>query len=68
MTHEEATKRYPFATKTGIENLFNILLYQGYMCPECGYGTKVTSKNWARCKNCNKRVERKKLDNDTDNI
>lgn len=51
--------RYPFATKTGIELMFAILIHKGAMCPKCGYATKATSKRWAKCKKCGERVERK---------
>lgn len=33
-----------------------VLLVMGAMCPKCGYGTRKTSKRWARCKRCNERV------------
>lgn len=49
-------RHYPFATKTGIELLFAMLLHEGAMCPKCGFGTKKTSKRWARCKRCGERV------------
>ena len=54
----DTMRRYPLATKTGIELMFAILLNNGSMCPRCGYGTKVTSKRWAICKRCGERVTR----------
>jgi tRNA(Ile2) C34 agmatinyltransferase TiaS len=54
----DVMRRYPLATKTGIEMMFAMLLHDGAMCPKCGYGTKVTSKRWARCKKCGERVAR----------
>lgn len=49
--------RYPLATKTGIELMLGYLMANGAMCPKCGYGTRKTSKRWARCKRCNERVQ-----------
>lgn len=54
----DVMRRYPLATKTGIEMMFAMLLHDGAMCPKCGYGTRNTSKNWARCKKCGERVAR----------
>jgi tRNA(Ile2) C34 agmatinyltransferase TiaS len=34
----------------------------GALCSECGYGTRVTSKRWARCKRCGARVRRRTKD------
>ena len=39
-----------------------VLFAMGAMCPKCGYGTRNTSKNWARCKKCGERVRRRALD------
>ncbi len=50
--------RYPLATKTGIEMMLGLLIESGAMCPKCGYGTRVTSKRWAKCKKCGERVAR----------
>jgi tRNA(Ile2) C34 agmatinyltransferase TiaS len=46
------------ATKDGVEALVALLLLDGSMCPECGHGTRATSKRWARCKACGARVAR----------
>lgn len=64
MTKESNTSKqddraaYPFATKSGIEMLCVMLLHNGDMCPKCGYGTRHTSGNWAKCKQCGERVRR----------
>lgn len=58
MDKNENIRRYPLATKIGIELMFAMLLHDGAMCPKCGYGTKKTSKRWARCKKCGERVVR----------
>lgn len=38
--------------------VFLLLVGSGAMCPHCGWGTRATSKNWARCKKCGERVKR----------
>jgi tRNA(Ile2) C34 agmatinyltransferase TiaS len=49
------------ATEKGMELFVSILYYTGAMCPKCSYGTRVTSKRWAKCKKCGERVERRPL-------
>jgi len=39
-----------------------VLLLSGDLCPKCGWGTRNTSKRWARCKKCNQRVPRKDME------
>jgi len=56
-THEQAA-RHTLATRTGLEIMIGLLLSRGSMCPECGHGTRATSKRWARCKACGARVRR----------
>jgi hypothetical protein len=51
----------PLAHKGGITLVFGLLVASGAMCPKCGFGTRVTSKRWARCKQCGERVERVKM-------
>jgi predicted Zn-ribbon and HTH transcriptional regulator len=51
----------PLAHKDGITLVFGLLMASGAMCPKCGFGTRVTSKKWARCKKCGERVERVKM-------
>lgn len=52
----------PLAHKDGIRLIFGLLMASGAMCPKCGFGTRVTSKKWARCKKCGERVERVKME------
>lgn len=52
---------HPLSTEDGLELFVELLFYTGAMCPKCGYGTRATSKRWARCKKCGERVERRKL-------
>lgn len=63
MTDEEAQvmREHPLATKQGLELFVGLLAYSGAMCSKCGYGTRKTSKRWAKCKNCGERVERREL-------
>lgn len=49
---------HPMAHKDGPALICAILLRDGSMCPVCGFGTRATSKKWARCKRCGERVER----------
>jgi tRNA(Ile2) C34 agmatinyltransferase TiaS len=58
---QDVMSRYPLATKTGIEMMLGLLIESGAMCPKCGYGTRVTSKRWAKCKKCGERVARNGL-------
>ena len=46
------------ATRDGTGIVFGLLLASGGMCPDCSYGTRKTSKNWAVCKKCGNRVPR----------
>lgn len=46
------------AQKDGIMLVGLLLLGSGAQCRRCGYGTRATSKNWARCKRCGERVRR----------
>lgn len=50
-----------FASKRGIELILALLFHTGAMCDQCGHGTRVTSKRWARCKKCGARVERRPM-------
>lgn len=49
------------ARKDGVEAVCAILCVMGAMCPKCGFGTRVTSKRWAKCKRCGERVARHEL-------
>lgn len=52
-------ERFTLARLDHLALFGSILLRMGAICPKCGYGTRVTSKRWARCKRCGERVERK---------
>lgn len=52
---------HPLAHRDGPRALLAVLIYEGAMCPKCGYATRVTSKRWARCKRCGERVRRREL-------
>lgn len=49
------------ATQAGVDLMLHALAHMGATCPTCGYGTRVTSKRWAKCKRCGERVERRGL-------
>lgn len=50
------------AHRDGVALMLTLLMGSGAMCPSCGHGTRVTSKRWARCKACGKRVSRRARD------
>lgn len=55
-------QEHPLATQQGLDLFVGVLLHKGAMCPVCFYGTRATSKRWAKCKKCGERVERRNLD------
>lgn len=59
MSNAEQRITHPLATRGGIAYVHAYLLFTGAMCPKCQYGTRVTSKRWARCKKCGERVARR---------
>jgi tRNA(Ile2) C34 agmatinyltransferase TiaS len=47
------------ATKHGLLTVVALLAGSGSICPDCGYGTRATSKKWTVCKQCGrKRIPR----------
>lgn len=59
--HRRMLREHPLATKDGLEIFLAILFHRGAMCDDCGYGTKVINKRWAKCKKCGKKVQRMTL-------
>jgi tRNA(Ile2) C34 agmatinyltransferase TiaS len=59
--YAKLVREHPLATKPGLEFLMAVLFHTGALCPKCGFGTRVTSKRWCRCKKCGERVERREL-------
>lgn len=53
--------KHALAHMDGLRLMLKLLMFQGAMCPKCGFGTRVTSKRWSKCKRCGERVERKEL-------
>lgn len=51
--------KHPLASLDGLGLTLAILLAMGAACPVCGFGTRATSKGWARCERCGERVERR---------
>lgn len=49
---------HPLATRHGIEFVLAFLVGTGGLCVVCNYGTRVTSKRWAKCKKCGARIQR----------
>lgn len=60
---EGQNKKFSLANKDHLQVFCDILFIIGAICPKCGYGTRRTSKRWARCKKCGERVERHDLKN-----
>lgn len=58
------SERFSLANKEHLGVFLDVLVYTGAMCPKCCFGTRVTSKRWAKCKRCGERVERRKLPKD----
>lgn len=56
---DEPREEFRLCKRPHMELFLAILVSTGAICPECGHGTRVTSKRWARCKKCDKRVERR---------
>jgi tRNA(Ile2) C34 agmatinyltransferase TiaS len=50
------------AHRDGLTLTLAILFAMGAACPDCGHGTRVTSKRWAKCKRCGTRVRRRSAD------
>lgn len=60
--------KHPLANRTGLAFMLALLMGSGALCPKCGFGTKATSKRWARCKKCGTRVSRRDIDEVGDTI
>ena len=58
---DKVTREHPLATKQGLELMLALLFHTGAMCTKCSFGTRVTSKRWAKCTKCGERVERREL-------
>lgn len=54
----QVAKQFCLADKGRLERFFSLLILWGDACPQCGYGTRKTSKNWRRCKRetCGERI------------
>ena len=55
------SERFSLANKKHLTAFVVVLALMGALCPKCGFGTRKTSKNWARCKKCDHRVARRSL-------
>jgi hypothetical protein len=47
------------AHRDGLAFVYALMVGSGGICPDCGHGTRATSKRWAKCKACGKRVARR---------
>lgn len=56
--------KHVLAHRDGPPLVIGILALMGAVCPKCGYGTRRTSKRWARCKRdgCDGRARRRTED------
>lgn len=54
--------KHVLANRAGIDLFAALLTASGAACSECGYGTRATSKRWAKCKRCGHRVRRRTMD------
>lgn len=61
-TGPDQAMRHPLAHREGINLVLALLWLSGSTCHTCGYGTRVTSKRWARCKQCGERTPRCSMD------
>lgn len=52
-------ERFSFANRSHLSLLVAIMVHMGALCDACGTGTRATSKRWAKCLKCGKRIERK---------
>lgn len=52
MSGSRPAAKHPLATRSGISLVVGLLMASGSLCPKCGYGTRATSKRWAKCKKC----------------
>lgn len=50
--------RPTFATPHGLSLIVAMMVVEGAWCVDCGHGTRMTSKHWARCLKCGERVPR----------
>jgi uncharacterized protein (DUF983 family) len=61
ISDKELRAKHPLASKSGLTVFVGLLCATGALCPKCGWGTRRTSKRWARCKKCGERVARHDL-------
>lgn len=61
MPPTEIERQHPLATERGLGLFIGLLLHMGAMCPKCGFGTRATSKRWAKCKRCGEGAERRAM-------
>lgn len=55
-------EKFSLANRRHLSLVMLLLMRSGSLCDKCGHGTRVTSKNWAKCKQCGERVKRVPID------
>lgn len=45
------SERFTLANRNHLSLFLGVLAGMGAMCPDCGHGTRRTSRRWAACKN-----------------
>lgn len=46
------------SSQDGLSLFMSMLVVDGAWCVDCGFGTRMTSRAWARCRKCGQRVPR----------
>ena len=60
---------HPLARLDGLAIFCAILAEAGAACPDCGHGTRATSRRWAKCPECGRtRIPRCSIEEAGDRI
>lgn len=61
-----ADRKFSLSRMDDMALFLGLLVKQGAVCPACGYGTRATSKRWAKCKKCGERVRREAIEKEVE--